>query len=381
MLILWAAVACVLLIACANLANLLLARGAGRQKEIAIRLAAGATRWRVTRQMVTESILLAGLGGAAGVLWAWWALRLAVGLAATSIPRLQGARIDGVSLAFALGISLMTGLLFGLAPAWKSSQPDLNETLKEGRRSGSRALRGSRLRPTLIAAEIAVCTVLLVGAGLMTRSFVSLMRINRGFQPDHLLTAKLDFSVSGFTTWVEPTPTRPQVTLQRIIERIRQYPGVQSVAATSGLPGGIGSAPSQTIVFENHPAVAAGEYPTVEFQGISPDYFRTMGIRLVQGRPFTEEDAYQAPWVAIINQSMARRYFPSQSPLGKRLALGGVRNPGQPDFNDATGRPPGRRLSVSLPTRRRWTRTQKPCRRCTCRTGNGLCRAQRSSYA
>jgi len=337
LLILWAAVACVLLIACANLANLLLARGAGRQKEIAVRLAVGATRGRITRQLLTESLVLALVGGAFGVLGATRGLRLFIAIAANHIPRLQEVRIDSGSLAFTLAVSLLTGLLFGFAPAWQISNPDLTGALKETNQGGS--LPRNRLRPMLVVFEIALSLVLLIGAGLMTRSFVRLLRIDRGFQTNHLLTAELDFSVSGFTTWVEPTPTRPQVTLAQIVERIRNDPGIEAVAAVSKLPRDMGSALTQTVVFENRPLLASGGYPTANFQGITPDYFRTMGIPLLQGRSFTDQDVYEAPWVVIINKTMANRFFPNENPIGKRLALGGRKNPGQPD-TDSSGRPP-----------------------------------------
>ncbi|MHB8654162.1 MAG: ADOP family duplicated permease [Terriglobia bacterium] len=340
--ILWAAVACVLLVACTNLANLLLARRAGRQKEIAIRLAVGASRWRVIRQLLTESILLALTGGAIGVLWASWGLRLFVIIAASHIPRIQEVRMNSASLAFTLGISLMTGLLFGFAPAWQISKPDLNQTLKESSRSGS--LHGSQLRFMLVVFEIALSLVLLIGAGLMTRSFVGLLRINRGFQTDHLLTAELDFSVSGFTTWIEPTPTRPQVTLQQIIGQVRNYPGITSVAAASRLPRDIGSALTQTIVIEGRPSMASGEFPTADFLGITPDYLRTLGIPLLEGRPFKERDSYDAPGVAIINETLARRYLPNENPIGKRLAMGGRKNPNQPEYSEPTGRPPWKEI-------------------------------------
>ena len=164
----------------------------------------------------------------------------------------------------------------------------------------------------------------------MIQSFVRLTRINRGFQPDHLLTAELDFSVSGFTTWVEPTSTRPQVTLQELMESIRNQPGVQSVSAVSGLPRGSGNAPTQAIVIEAPRLVVGAEYPTADFQGITPDYFRSMGIRLLRGRSFTERDVCEAPGVAIINETMAKRYFPNEDPIGKRMAMGGQKSPGQP---------------------------------------------------
>ncbi len=337
LLILWASVACVLLIACANLANLLLARGFGRQKEVAVRLAVGASRWRVTRQFLTESILLALAGGAVGVAWASWGLRLVIAIAASHIPRLQEVAVDSGSLAFTLGVSLMTGLLFGFGPAWQISKPDLNETLKEGGRIGS-ALQRSRLRSLLVVFEIALSLVLLISAGLMTRSFVYLLRMDRGFQAAHLLTADLDFSLSGFTPWFEPTATRSQVTLQQIMKHIANHPAIESVAAVSELPRDIGNALTQAVVIENRPPTARSEHATANFQGITPDYFRTMGIPLLKGRSFTEGDVYEAPWVVIVNQTLANRFFPHENPLGKRLALGGQNNPGQPVV-DPSGRP------------------------------------------
>ena len=344
LLILWAAVACVLLIACANLANLLLARGAGRQSEIAVRLAVGATRGRVTRQLLTESLLLALSGGVLGLLCASWCLRLFLAVAGSQIPRLHDVRMNLWSLTFTLAVSVITSLLFGFAPAWQISQLGWREALKESSRSGSGGPGGSRLRRTLVAFEVALSMVLLIGAGLMTKSFVHLMRIDRGFQPAHLLTAQLDFSVSGFSTWVEPAPTRPQVTLLQIMERLRNCTGIEAVGAVSTLPRDIGNALNQTVVIENHPPETSGNYPTANFQGVTPDYFRTMETPLLQGRSFTEQDTYEAPWVVIINKTMANRFFPNESPIGKRLALGGRKNPGQPDRADPSGRPPWKEI-------------------------------------
>ncbi|TAM83932.1 MAG: ABC transporter permease [Acidobacteria bacterium] len=344
LLILWGVVACVLLIACANLANLLLARGAARQKEIAVRLAVGASRWRVIRQLLTESILLALGGAVLGVFGAIWALRLFIAVAASHIPRLQEVRMDAASLAFTLGVSLITGLFFGLAPAWQISKPDLNRTLKEANQSGDALLQGSWLRPLLVVLEVALSLVLLIGAGLMTRSFVGRLQINRGIQPDHLLTAQLDFSVSGFSGWVHPTATSPQAALKQIMERISAAPGVVSVAVAYKLPQDVDSGLAFPIVIENRPSATSAEYPTADFEGISPGYFRTLGIPLLEGRSFTEDDVYEAPSVAIINQTMARRYYPDQNPIGKRLALGGRKNPGQPDYNDPEGRPPWKQI-------------------------------------
>ena len=344
LLILWGVVACVLLIACVNLANLLLARGAGRQKEIAVRMAVGASRRRVAQQLLTESVLLALGGGIVGAFGAMCAVRLFIAIAASRIPRLQDARMDAASLAFTLGVCLITGLVFGLAPAWQTSKPDLNSTLKEANRTGTSLVQGSRLRPLLVTFEVALSLVLLIGAGLMTRSFVGRLQIDRGFQSGHLLTAQLDFSVSGFGGWVHPTATSPQVTLKQIMDRIRNDPGVVSVAVAYKLPLDVDKGLAFPVVIENRPSVTSAEYPTADFEGVSPDYFRTIGIPLLKGRAFTEDDVYEAPWVAIINQALARRYFPGQNPIGKRLALGGRKDPAQPDYNDPDGRPPWKEI-------------------------------------
>jgi putative ABC transport system permease protein len=320
LLVLWGIVACVLSIACANVANLLLARAAARQREIGIRLALGASRWRVTRQLVAESVMLAILGGMLGVLVAYWILGVLAPLGSGHIPRVEQVRIDGRALAFTLVVSSLTGLLFGFGPAWQLSKPDLNEPLKEGGRGAGPG--GNALRSLLVVSEIALSLILLIGTGLMTRSFVELSRIDRGFRPDHLVTAQLDFSVSGFTTWVRPTSTRPQVTLEALLARMQNLPGVRSVAAVSRLPVDIGSAFLQTFAIENRPQAAA-EPRTANFQGITPDYFRTLGVPLLRGRSFTEQDAFEAPQVAIVSQATAKRYFPNEDPIGKRLSLVG----------------------------------------------------------
>ena len=331
LLILWVAVTFILLIACANVANLLLARAAVRQKEIAVRLALGASRWQVIRQLLTESVMLSLFGGAVGLLLASWSLNGLIAIAAAYIPRLQEVTLDTGALVFTFLISSLTGLLFGLTPAWQFSRPDLNETLRNSSRIATGNLQRSRLRSLLVILEIAISLVLLIGAELMIKSFERLVHIDRGFQPDHLLAAKLDFSVSGFSTWVEPTSTRPQVTLQEIMKRIRNQPGVLSVGAVSVLPMETGNAPTQAIVIEKRPPITSSGYPTASFSGITPDYFRTMRIRLLRGRPFAERDVHEAPGVVIINETMAKRYFSDIDPIGKRLAMGGRKNLGQPE--------------------------------------------------
>jgi putative ABC transport system permease protein len=321
LLILWGVVACVLLIACANVANLLLARAADRQKEIAIRLALGGSRLRLIRQLLSESLLLALAGGVLGILLAFWSLKLLIAFNADQIPRLNEASLDGWSLAFTLLVACLTGLLFGLAPAWQTTKPDLNVALKESARNMTDGLQRNRLRNLLVVAEVALSMILLIGAGLMIRSFARLSQVDRGFQADRLLTAKLDFSVSGFTTWVRPTATRPQVTLRELIERLKSQPGVQSVAAASDKA-------SFQITIEGRQTGVEEDYPRTGFQGVTSDYFRTMGISMQQGRTFTENDVLEVPRVAILSESLAKRCFPDENPIGKRIYLGRL-NPGQ----------------------------------------------------
>lgn len=324
--VLWGVIACVLLIACANVANLMLARATIRQKEIVIRLALGANRWQVMRQLLLENFLIAFASGLLGLLLAWCGLQLLIATSADQVPRLQTVKLDAWTLGFTLMVSLLTSLLCGLAPALQASRPDLNYALKEGGKSSTDGTPRNRLRSVLIVSEVALSLMLLIGAGLIINSFARLVTINRGFQPDHLLVAKLDFSVSGFTTWMQPTTTRPQVTLQELLERMKGQPGVQSVAATSGLPRS-SNPPRQPILFENHEA--GDEKVLCSLAGVTPDYFRTMGISLRQGRAFTERDVFDAPAVVIINETLARQYFPNENPVGKRLAMEG-RTPGQP---------------------------------------------------
>src|SRR5262245_21041037 len=321
LLILWGVVAFVLLIACANVANLLLARSADRQKEIAIRLALGGSRRRMVRQLLTESMALAFLGAAIGLLLAGWSLKLLIAFNADHIPRLSETRLDGQSLAFTMLVACLTGLIFGLAPAWQSTKPDLNVALKDGGGGAIGGLRRNRLRDLLIVTEVALSMILLIGAGLMIRSFAQMTRVDRGFQPEHLLTAKLDFSISGFTGWVRPTETRPQVPLRELIERLKNRPGVQSVGA-EGIKAGF------QITVENRQTGVEEDYPRVSLQGVSPDYFRALGIPMLRGRAFAESDALEAPGVAILPESLAKRCFPNESPIGKRIYKGRL-NPGQ----------------------------------------------------
>jgi putative ABC transport system permease protein len=315
LLILLGVVGFVLLIACANVANLLLARAATRQKEIAIRTALGATRRHVIRQLLTESLLLAGLGGALGLLLALWGIDLLVAVCPADMPRVQEVRLDGHVLGFTLLVSLLAGVIFGLAPAFQASQPDLNQSLKEGGWK-SRALPGRhRIRNLLVVGEVALALVLLIGAGLMIKSFLRVRSVHLGFNPEHVLTMQIALPPSQYAAG-HPV----SAFYRQLLARIEELPGVQSVGAVTVLPlSGDVSATSFTI--EGRPPLPTGEFLLANYRAISPHYFRTMGIPLLQGRDVAERDGEAAPTVVVINQTMAQRFWPGEQPLGKRLRL------------------------------------------------------------
>ena len=315
LLILLGAVGCVLLIACANVANLLLARAAAREKEIAIRTAMGAGNWRIVRQLLTESLVLAVLGGGLGLLVAIWGLDGLRWLNPGSIPRLQNITIDGRVLAFTFAVAMFTGLLFGLAPALRSSRVNLNESLKEGGRSLV-ASGNHRLRSLLVIAEMALSLVLLIGAGLLIRSFVRVQQVSPGFAPQNVLTMRL--SVVG-TAFLEAPKRR--IFYQQLWERLGRIPGVESVGGASILPLS-GSISWGTITIEGYdPASGQGAIQADQrFAGVG--YFETMGIPLISGRFFNEQDTKDSMKVAIIDENMARTYWPGQDPIGKRIKPG-----------------------------------------------------------
>jgi putative ABC transport system permease protein len=342
--VLWGAVGAVLLVACVNVANLMLARAASRQKEIALRLALGAGRGRVMRQLLTESVALALLGGGLGVWLGRWGLQLFIAASPGNIPRLTEVTLDGTALVFTLGVSLLTGVLFGLAPAWQFSRPDLNEALKDGARAASPGAAAGRTQNLLVIGEVALSLVLLIGAGLMLQSFARMWRAERGFQPEHLLTAELDFSVSGFTTWVRPTATRPQVPLRELIERLRGLPGVQAVGASSRLLRRENRPPQNSVSIFGRPTLTPEEQPKADFTGITPDWLSALGARVLRGRDFTESDALEAPGAVLVNETLARRYFPNEDPVGRRFkmgdnqpALGATNVWGLPEWSEIVG--------------------------------------------
>jgi len=310
LLILFGAVFFVLLIACANVANLLLARSSARRKEIAVRAALGASRMRIVRQLITESVLLSGLGGALGLLLAYAGVKLLVTL--SSDPRLANVGIYGWPLAFTLLVSLLTGLIFGLAPALQASKPDLNETLKESSRGASTGISRNRLRSVLVVAEVSLALVLLLGAGLMLRGFMRLQDINPGFNTENVLT--MGVSITG-QQYAESH--RVSAFYQELIERVKALPGAEAVGAVNVLPLSGGSF-SNSFNIDGRPK-APGEIRVADYRAASPDYFRVMDIPLIKGRAFSDRDGKDAPGVAVINDTLARRYFPNEDPLGKRV--------------------------------------------------------------
>ena len=316
--ILLAAVGFVLLIACANVANLLLARATARQKEIAVRTALGASRGRIVRQLLTESMMLGLSGGALGILLALWSVDLLARLSSDNLPRAGEIKIDIAVVAFTLAVSLLTSLIFGLAPALHASRVDLNESLSEGGR-GSSAGGGRRLRGALVAAEIALSLVLLIGAGLMINSFLRLQNVNPGFKADHVLTMQMTLPQARYPD------ARSDLTsgfFQQLIERVRTLPGVESAAVTSSLPlvaGGWG----KMFTREDRPAPASmEEVPLVQYRQMSSDYFNTLKVPLMKGRFFSDEDNNSKVPVAILNETAADRFFEGEDPIGKVIKLG-----------------------------------------------------------
>jgi putative ABC transport system permease protein len=309
LLILLATVAFVLLIACVNVANLLIARGAERRGELAVRAAIGATRARIMRQVLVESLVLAAAGGLAGIAIAWWLTRTIVALAPEGIPRLATASVDLPVLVFALAVSLFTGLLFGMLPALSSA----SASIAAAARAGSRASRdGQRLRSLLLVSEVALALVLLVGAGLLLRSFSSLIAQRPGFDATRLLTGSVTLNGDRYASI-----TNRALFWEAFEERMRSIPGVGDVALTTDLP--IGGQPLyHNLAFEGR-SMAPGTEPEVYYRGVNPAYFRAMGIPLVKGRFFTAADRGGTPLVAIVNEAFAREYYPGEEVLGRRL--------------------------------------------------------------
>jgi putative ABC transport system permease protein len=309
-------VAFVLLIACTNVANLLLAHATERERELAIRLALGAGRFRLIRQMLTESLLLSLTGGALGLLLAMWGVELFVGLSPGDIPRLSEIGVDGRLLGFTLLVSLVTGVGFGLLPALQATRLDPQHALKEGGTKATEGRRRRRARNLLVISEIALAQVLLIGAGLLIVSFMRLQAVDPGFNPANVLSARLSLSVTKYSD-----QNKKIAFYNQVLERLQAIPGVRSAGLVMNLPLS-GANMNRGFLVEGRPEPKPDENVSVDYQVISPAYFSTMEIPIISGRAFNERDAEGKPRVAIINEIMARKYFPGEDVVGKRIAFG-----------------------------------------------------------
>lgn len=316
LLVLLGAVAIVLLIACANVANLLLARATARQKEIAVRTALGASRLRIIRQLLTESLLLSVIGGVIGFGLSIWLTRLLIAVSPANSPRFDEIGIDGRVFLFTLGITLLTGLVFGVAPALQTSRLDLNENLKESGRRGAGGQHHNRLGSLLIVSEVALSFMLLVGAGLLVKSFMRLRDVSPGFNPNNVLTMRMGLTPGKYKQG-EP---RAQI-FRQAVEKIKEVPGVESVGGVLSMPlGGDTLSVGRSYIREGRPFTPE-ESANASYLVITPDYFRALQIPLAGGRAFTDQDNDQSAKVVIVNQTMARQLWPGESPIGKRITI------------------------------------------------------------
>ena len=312
--LLFGAVVLVLLIACANVANLLLARAAGRERELAVRAALGASRFSLVRQLLSESLLLSGCGAVAGWLLAQWLLAVVVKFSPEQVRSMGEIKLDAGVLVFTLVLSVLTGLLFGLAPALSATRLNLNESLKEGARSLSG--RQHRLRGALVVSEVALALLLLIGSGLLLKSFVRLRTVELGFNPDRLLTMSLQLPFSGYDE-----PAQRVNYFQQTLANLQRLPGVEAAGICFSLPM-TGEGATDRVWIEGRPAPPKGEEPVLRGGSVSADYFKAMGIPLRQGRAFTEDEVWQGRPVIIVNEAFARRFFPGEDPIGKRIKVG-----------------------------------------------------------
>ena len=314
-----AGVTLLLMIACANVANLLLSRGAARQKEISVRLALGASRARLGQQLLTESVLLSLLGGASGVLLASTAIQVLSRHLPPDLPRSSALAIDLRVLVFTALTSLVTGIVFGLAPLLQTRRGNANEALRQNVRAGGSAQSG--LRSILVVAQMAIALVLLTGAGLTAKSFWNLLRVSPGFQTEHVLTARVALPPSRY-----PGPQRVAIFQREVLDRVRNVPGIQSAGMTAYLPLS-GADNAWSFVIEGRPPLPVGVYNMAKYRPVSPGYFETIGIPILRGRGFTHADSESAPPVVVINESMARAYWGQEDPVGKRLRFAGRLRP------------------------------------------------------
>lgn len=324
------AVCFLLLIACANVANLLLARFAARQKEIAVRVALGASRWQVIRQLLTESVMLALTSGLVGLTLAWWGIDLMMRLLPKDFPRVENIKVSLPILGFTFAVSLITGIIFGLAPAWQITKTDIQDSLKENTRGAAGSLRHNRLRSLLVVAEVALSLALLISAGLLFRSFIKLQSVNAGFNPQQVLTMSLTPSGTNFKEDAQFIDFYKQV-----LERIRNIPGVDSVGAINKLP--LEKGPTTALRIEGRPVLPRDQWSPINYRGVSPDYFRSLNIPVLKGRALDERDNISSQLVVLINQATADKEFSNENPIGKRINFGSVDKNNQPIWFEIVG--------------------------------------------
>jgi putative ABC transport system permease protein len=318
--ILFGAVGLVLLIACANVANLLMVRAAARQREIALRTALGASRFRIARQMITESLLLAIIGGALGALLATWGMQLLIRLSEDSIPRTANVRIDATVLAFTFLISLVTGVLFGLAPALRTVNVNLIDSLKDGLRGAGESALRNRTRSLLVVFESALAVMLLIGAGLLVRSLIALQNVDPGFDPNNVLTLRIDLPRQKYDT-----PEKTSNFFSQLETRVAGLPGVEAVGFVTELPMS-GQLNDMPFSIEGRPVASMSQGFGADFRRVNQDYFNALRIPLLRGRNFTEQEVRHSAKVILVSQQLVDQVFPNEEPLGKRLvmAMGGV---------------------------------------------------------
>jgi predicted permease len=314
LMLLFGAVGCVLLIACVNVANLLLARAAVRQKEIGIRMSIGANRGRLLRQLFTESLVLSLTAGTLGLILSVLCVRVILAVSPDVVPLTSELGVNGTLLAFSLVVSVVTGILFGVVPALETSKVDLNIALKDGGREGSGGIRRNRIGKVLVVSEVALASVLLIGAGLLIKSFDALQQVDTGFNPKNLLTMQLDLSAPKYND--QNTRT---VFFKTLLERFRSIPGVVEAGATTTLPFSTGE--EENGFFIEGRQMYPGQFFVAPFRIIDPDYFTVMGVPLHDGRFFTPQDDKDTTPIVMINDTMAKRYWPGESAIGKRIAL------------------------------------------------------------
>ncbi|HEV2689049.1 MAG TPA: ABC transporter permease, partial [Bryobacteraceae bacterium] len=316
LLVLLGTVGFVLLIACSNVANLMLVRASGRRKETAVRLALGSSRWRLVRQLVVESLLLSVAGAVAATWIARWGMAALIkSLPSGSLPRLEEVQVDNAVLAFTALMALATGILCGLAPAWRAARTDLLEALQSGGRGSTRGRADNRTRALLVIAEVALSLILLVGAGLMLRTFAHLQAVDPGFDPHHLLTLEVAAGGSSY-----PTAAGRVHFFEQLRPRLEALPGVQSVSVINHLPIS-GDVWTMGIVVADRPPPPPGQQPTAAYRVVQPGYFAAMRIPLLRGRDFTEHDSADAAPVVIVNEELAKRHWPDQDPIGQRFRM------------------------------------------------------------